>query len=329
MMSINYIGSKRSLFPLLDEVFSKYVKKDTVFADLFAGTGIVSYLVSKKYDCNIVTNDMQYYSFVFNKANMAKYTDNDITIISEKIKEYNNTDLIIEDFFTDNYAPPKRMYFTVENARKIDTIRYMIEEDRKVVSENVYYYLLSCLISAADKVANTSSVYASYLKEFKKSALNTLSLKSCVEKSISNRENICLNKNIIDVLDINYDVVYLDPPYNGRQYANYYHVLETIAKDDNPEISGITGMRNYDNQKSDFCSQTKAIEVFEKLIKNIKSKIIILSYNDEGIISHDDIMKILNKKGKVIVKKQEYKKFKAQKSVKRGNVYEYLFIVEV
>jgi len=329
MMSINYIGSKRSLFPLLDEVFSKYIKKDTVFGDLFAGTGIVSYLVSKKYQCNIVTNDMQYYSFVFSKANLAKYSASDIKVISEKILEYNNTDVVIEDFFTDNYAPPKRMYFTVKNARKIDTIRYMIEEDRKVVSENVYYYLLSCLIAAADKVANTSSVYASYLKEFKNSALNILTLKSNVELSTNNTKNICLNKNVLDVLDINYDVVYLDPPYNGRQYANYYHILETIAKDDSPDISGVTGMRNYDNQKSDFCSEIKAIKVFEKLIKNIKSKIIILSYNDEGIISHDDILKILNKKGKVIVKKQEYKKFKAQKGVKRGIVYEYLFIVEV
>lgn len=327
MLSIDYLGSKKSLFPLLNTVFQQYITKDTVFADLFAGTGVVGFNILKDYNCSVVSNDLQYYSYILLKANQTFYTQEEINLINQKIDEYNNSD-DIADFFTENYAPPERMYFTVENARRIDAIRIMLEEDKTHLPEKVYFYLLGNLISSVSSISNVSCVYAAYLKNWKKAALKPLKLLPYQDTGIKN-SSLCLNENICNILDKKYDIVYLDPPYNTRQYANYYHILETLALWDYPIISGITGMRDYSSQKSDFCSKAKVKEAFSNIIRRLLAKVIIVSYNDEGLLSHEELVEILQNKGTVRVERQKYKKFKAQQGIEREDVYEYIFVVEV
>lgn len=327
MLSIDYFGSKNKLLPILHTVFSKYIDKDTIFGDLFSGTSIVSHSVSTTYNCKVISNDLQYYSYVLQRANLTKYSDDEINIIKDKIEEYNNLDHVVEGFITQNYSPPERMYFTTENAQLIDTIRYKLEEDRKNITDNVYYYLLASLLSSTSSVSNVSCQFASYLKKFKERAQKKMKLKDYESNNVKKR-NQTYNKDIMDILNIKYDVVYLDPPYNSRQYACYYHILETIAKNDNPNINGKTGMRDYSDQKSLFCSKNTVLDEFDKLISKLNSKIVILSYNDEGLMSHNDIKKVLKKNGKVEMYKKEYRKFKAQTGVERKNVYEYIFVLE-
>ena len=111
--------------------------------------------------------------------------------------------------------------------------------------------------------------------------------------------------------DINAEVLYLDPPYNSRQYSSNYHVLETIALYDNPILKGKTGIReNY--FKSDFCKKATALESLTKIIKSANVKYILLSYNNEGIISPNEIKKLFNDIGEVKIFEKDYRRFRSE-----------------
>ena len=91
------------------------------------------------------------------------------------------------------------------------------------------------------------------------------------------------------------DLLYADPPYNSREYLPNYHILETIARYDYPEIHGVTGMRNYDNQKSVFCKMDTVASAFETLIRFCQSKYILISYNNEALLSTEELSEICRK----------------------------------
>ena len=114
------------------------------------------------------------------------------------------------------------------------------------------------------------------------------------------------------------DVLYLDPPYNARQYCSNYHVLETIARYDNPVLSGVTGLRDSSDQKSRFCSKRTVAEAFDELIQNARFKYIFLSYNNEGLMSLDTIKEIMSRYGEYSFFTQEYRRFKADKEENRN-----------
>ena len=125
------------------------------------------------------------------------------------------------------------------------------------------------------------------------------------------------------------DVLYLDPPYNQRQYATNYHILETIAKYDNPAIHGKTGLRDYEDQKSAYCSRPQVKKAFKDLINNANVKYIFLSYNNEGLMTPGDIREIMGSRGEYGCFTQKYGRFKADKDreYKASNTTEYLHYV--
>ena len=186
--------------------------------------------------------------------------------------------------------------------------------------------MLACLIEAADKVANTASVYEAFLKDLKKSAqkpliLNPLELVFKDKKySIYNEDS----KNLIK--KIKGDILYLDPPYNSRKYDTNYHILETIALYDNPKIKGKTGTRIENTKRSNYCLKDKAALELEDLIKNAKFKYILLSYNDEGIISEKEIKEIMSKYGEYKRYEKRHKRFKSDndREYKKNYTIEYI-----
>lgn len=97
--------------------------------------------------------------------------------------------------------------------------------------------------------------------------------------------------------EISGDILYVDPPYNERQYLPNYHVLETAAKYDFPTLRGVTGQRPYEMQKSDFCSKKTVVKAFDMLLTNAKFKHIILSCNTDGIMTLDEIETTMKKHG--------------------------------
>lgn len=316
---MNYIGSKYSLLDFLETVIEEVTGYRTgdkfVFGDLFAGTGIVGQTFKAK-GCTVISNDIQYYSYAINKHLIENVSELDAGLLDRL-----NTLQPVEGFIYKNYCEGSgsgRNYFTDHNGMKCDAIRMEIEQlhNSGEINEHLYFYYLASLINSIDKYANTASVYGAFLKHIKKSALKEFQLE--LLPVIPGARGKVYNEDInILIKKISGDVLYLDPPYNARQYSSNYHVLETIARYDNPVLSGLTGLRDSTGQKSKFCSKRKVADTFEELIRDAQFKYIFLSYNNEGLMSLDAIREIMSRYGKYSFFTKEYKRFKADKEENR------------
>lgn len=354
---MNYIGSKKSLLEFLEKSINKVVwEKEYTFSDLFAWTWIVWRYFKEKWH-KVIANDLQYYSYVLNRHYIWNHTDLyfsnlideipalftwNVNTYKETVIEYLNNIEWKKWFIYENYSlawtqwgEHERLYFSDENAAKCDSVRAKIEEwkESKKINDDEYYFLLTSLLEAIDKVANTASVYWAFLKKLKKTAQKPMTLKPA-ELLINDNDHDIFNEDINSLINkTKHDVVYLDPPYNHRQYSWNYHILETIAKWDNPKIKGKTGMRDCCNQKSLYCSRNWVKKTYAELISNIDAKYIFLSYNDEWLMTHEDIKEIMSTKWEYWCFTQEYWRFKADKSenrnFKKDTVTEYLHYVKV
>ena len=303
---MRYIGGKSILLNNIKSVIDSNTDKISSVIDLFAGSGVVSHYF-KSNGFKTISNDFLYFSYVLLKADIIlNNTPNFGELgIDDPIKYLNelslaDTELKIEDcFIYNNYSPVgncNRMYFRPENALKIDIIRMTIEKwkNNSLISENEYFYLLAALINAVPFVANITGVYAAYLKYWDKRTYKPIELKKPV--IINNKqENECYNLDYTELLNKNCDLLYADPPYNSREYLPNYHILETIARYDYPEIYGVTGMRNYDSQKSVFCKKNMVYSAFETLIRDCQSKYILISYNNEALLPTQELSDICRK----------------------------------
>jgi adenine-specific DNA-methyltransferase len=257
---LNYIGSKLSLLDFLYLSISSVVtEKDYQFSDLFAGTGIVGRYWKEKWH-RVWANDLQYYSYALNKNYIGNHQDLYFQWLIEEIPELlvakvGETKNIVlsylqnlkgkKGFIYKNYSlwgttggEHTRQYFSDENAMKCDAIRSQLEKWKKElkITENEYFFLLASLLESIDKVANTASVYGAFLKKLKKSAEKPLELKPA-KYHLNDHDHTVTQSDVgLLVKTTKHDVVYLDPPYNHRQYSGNYHILETIALDDEPPI---------------------------------------------------------------------------------------------
>jgi len=319
---MNYIGSKYKLSTWIKEEITKRIKPE-IFCDLFAGTGVIG-RVFKKHVKKVISNDVEYYAYVLNRNYIGNHKN-----LKEKLEiiEYmNNLPLRDDGFIYNTYCSPAgRLYFSDENGKKIDTIRMEIEKFKD--DEDLYYFLLASLIESADKVANTASVYGAFLKKIKKSAAKPLLLEPAVYEENDN-EHVVTQKDANKLIrEISGNVLYLDPPYNNRQYGANYHLLNTIAEYKEFEPKGKTGLRDY--YKSSWCQKRKVKEVFEDLIKHADFEWVFLSYNNEGLMSEEEIKEIMSKYGKYELVKKEYQRFKAdnKREHKADKTHEYLHIL--
>ncbi len=316
---MNYIGSKYSLLAFLQETIKTVTGfksgEGRVFADLFAGTGVVG-ASFRENGYTVISNDIQYYSYVLNKHFIENEDDSYIGVVND----LNNVGEV-EGFVFNNYCEgsgSNRNYFSSENGKKCDAIRLKLNSllEKSEITETAYYSLLASLVNSIDRYANTASVYGAFLKHIKKSAQKNFELEAL--PIVKGPKGVVYNRDINCLIrEVSGDILYLDPPYNSRQYCANYHVLETIAKYDNPVLTGKTGLRNYAEQKSLFCSRKTVATVFEDLISKADFKYIFLSYNNEGLLSLDEIKNIMSKYGEYTFYTQDYKRFKADKDENR------------
>ncbi len=330
---MNYIGSKYKLLPFIRETVKGVAGKDLskfIFCDLFAGTGIVGRALKANVK-SIIANDLEYYSYVLNKNYIGNHTliENQDVFIN-KINNIAPT----EGFIYTNYCKgiSNRQYFSDHNGMKIDAIRIQIEAWYKTneISKNLYFFLLASLIESADKVANTASVYGAYLKQLKKTATKNMVVTPAVFDLSPNKQFVYNQDSNVLIKKIEGDILYLDPPYNARQYGANYHLLNTIALYDNFEPKGKTGLRKYN--KSAYCSKRSVLEAFEELVREAQFKYIFLSYNNEGLMSVNHVKTIMSKYGKYDLQSTNYQRFKADKTENRNHkadkTEEYLHILE-
>ncbi len=301
---MRFIGGKSNLLTEIGKVVSNYTDNVHSVIDIFSGSGAVSaYFKNNQY--NVIGNDIMYFSYVLSRGTTAldKAPTFEKLGINNPIEYLNNlhiedTDIdISECFIYQQYSPHdenNRMYFQNENAIKIDIIRITIErwKEQNLINEEEYFYLLAVLISAVPYVSNITGVYGAYLKHWDNRTYHELTLKKPNLISHGGKA-IFFNENCDKLLpNIAGDLLYADPPYNSRQYLPNYHVLETIALYDYPQIHGITGMRDYKNQRSEFCTVRGVEAAFRRMIENAKVRYIMISYNNEGLLSTQQLTAI-------------------------------------
>ncbi len=216
--------------------------------------------------------------------------------------------------------------------KKIDAIRSQIERWKTSgkINEDIYFFLLASLLESADKVANTASVYGAFLKTLKATASKPLILLPATFQETNQAHKVCQEDGNVLVKSIEGDILYLDPPYNARQYGANYHVLNTIAKYDTFVPKGVTGLREY--YKSNYCKKSTVEESFNDLLKNARFNFVFLSYNNEGLMSPESVRQIMEQYGKYDLKTKKYQRFKADKTQNRNHkashTYEYLHVLE-
>jgi adenine-specific DNA-methyltransferase len=225
------------------------------------------------------------------------------------------------------------MYVTDENALRIDYARNTINDwyEKKNISDDEYYYLVASVVEGIPFVSNIHGTYGAFGKSWDKRSHKVFELVH-LPVTTNGKKNKCYNEDGVALLKrISGDILYIDPPYNGRQYLPNYHVLETAAKYDFPALSGITGQRPYENNKSDFCLKPKVLIAFDQLIANAQFKHIILSYNTEGLMSVEDIETIMKAHGDPStfeITKIPYRRFKSRATKFDGDLSELLIYIE-
>ena len=311
-----YLGIKYKLLPFITKVVNEECSDIDSVADIFAGTGAVSSAFTEKL---LITNDLMYSNYICNYAWFGAEEYDPQTII-DCVVRYNSLSDLEDNYMTENFSDT---YFSRDDCAKIGYIREDIESlyENDRINQRERAILITSLLYAMDKIANTCGHYDAYRKGvvFEK----TLELYVPLAEVHNTADNQCYNTDANELVkDITADLVYIDPPYNSRQYCDAYHLLENVARWEKPEVFGVARKMDRSTMKSKYCTQS-ATEAFEQLIGDIKAKYILLSYNNmaekgndrsNAKISDQDIMRILEKKGEVKVFSESYKAFTTGKS---------------
>ena len=341
-VDLRYIGSKANLLVNIEQILNdNKIGNETTFLDLFAGTNVVGDYFKKNY--KIYSNDLLYFSFVNSKAKIENNgnlkfeklkligIESPLDYLQENAEKYVNSGKI--GYYESNYTPTGgAMYLTVENGKRIDYIRDKIDEwnEEKMLTEHEYYYLISVLIEAIPFISNITGTYGAFLKHWDKRALNSLELLP-IEVQNNNKFNKAFNEDANKLVEkLSVDIVYIDPPYNNRQYASNYHLLENIAKNDKPILKGKTKIFEWKNLRSDYAMKRTALATMSDLISKIDATHIIVSYNNEGIIPEQDLISLLKNhsiNGDVKVEKIPYRKYKSKKPSDSYDLYEMLIYI--
>ena len=324
-----YIGNKYKLLPWIFSIINNECS-GTSFTDIFAGTGVVSVGASSYFN-EIIVNDFLHSNFVIYKAFLGSGSWDPVKI-KNIIHIYNsiNADNIDENYFSVHFGGK---YFSSTSARLIGYVREDIEHRRGDLTEKEYNILLSSLLYSADKIANTVGHYDAYFKKYPTKNIFYL----YPIKPIETKNKVVIFREDANDLtrNVETDIVYIDPPYNSRQYSRFYHILETLVKWDKQQLYGVA-LKPQPENMSDYC-RVNARNALQDLVENVKAKYIVLSYNNtynsksnssRNKITLNDIEYILRRKGNTKVFQKNYRHFDA------GNTHfqnhkEYLFVTQI
>ncbi len=302
---MRYLGNKTKLLSFIESVIEKYHIEGDLFADLFAGSGAVGDYFKDRYQ--VAANDYMGYSAVLCKAKLWNrqtpqflrfrrvYQTDPFSWLNDRVYEPQDNFFILQ-----NYTPrADRMYLTEENAVKIDGMRLDIEElyRGEVLQEREYAFLLASLLESVLKVSNTSGTYQAYFKFWEQRSRKPFVLEPLemnwvdqpverlADNRIYNEDANALARRITG------DIAYIDPPYTTTQYTNSYHLLETIARYDYPEIFGKTG-RRVNREFSGYSNRQQAILEFEDLFRQLDFEHVLVSYSNQSIVSLQELVRL-------------------------------------
>lgn len=329
MESRRYIGSKAKLTEWIMSVIAASTDHAHTFCDIFAGTGTVSHSAINTYD-KVVVNDFLYSNNVIYKAFFGP-GEWDEDKLYEIITRYNalNPDELQDNYFSENYGGK---FYEYGLSKQIGHIRQDIEDIRGTLTEKEYCILLATLIYNIDRLANTVGHFDAYIKKPIKTQPLRMRL---IDVQTSDKVEIhqCDSNELARTIDT--DVVYIDPPYNSRQYCRFYHLYETLVKWDKPTLYG-TALKPAPENMSRYCT-SKAVNSFEDLVANLHTRYLVVSYNNtyhskskssENKIRLEDIRRILEMCGDTEVHEHSHAAFNTGKTEFEDHK-ELLFVTKV
>lgn len=326
---MEFLGNKRALLPLLLDVFDTYASPGSTFVDLFSGTGTVSGAMA---DAGYIVhaNDQLPLASMWSTALLGVHAEPQFTGLAvdlgppartkyEQLIDYLNTLDGHNGWVTNNYTPLslrstpyKRMYFSEENGKRIDIVRDTINSWKPLLKDAEWALLMGSLIAAASSTSNVAGTYGCFLKEWKPRALNPIVLKPLpVQVRTAAHHSVTTRDAQLVAEETDATVAYADPPYTKRQYAAYYHLLNSIVQSSDPEITGKTGLPTWQQWSSDWCYSRRAPQALDNLVAKNSSPVFILSYSSDGHISHEEIVGILSQYGRTNYHETERKRFKS------------------
>jgi adenine-specific DNA-methyltransferase len=351
---ITYIGNKRSLLGFIGNgikiVQKKLGKTKLKIFDVFSGSGVVSRFF-KQYSSLLIANDLEKYATLINQCyltNISSINTKELNSIYRDILNNADNNLrsgIIRELYTpkdeNNINIEDRVFYTVRNAMYIDTIRQLIDN----VPGNYKKFFIAPLLSEASIHANTSGVFKGFYKNretgigqfggLNQDALFRITGDIVLPFPIfSNFETDTLiyngdSNNIIKELP-EVDIAYLDPPYNQHPYGSNYFMLNIILDYKYPEnTSKISGIPDNWN-RSNYNKENYAYFALSDLVKNIKAKYVLISFNSEGFIKLDEMKSMLNNIGKLSVLETKYNTFRGSRNLNNRDIHvkEYLYLLE-
>lgn len=333
---MRFIGNKE---PIISEISGLLEKKELLdkrltFFDAFCGIGAVSDGLKDSF--KIIANDILSWCVFYTRGRMCSNDCKFDKLGFDPFEFFNSNNNCVEGFFFQNYSPggSGRMYFSPENAARIDYFRSTIEEwnEQNLITEDEYSFLLSSLIESVSLVSNTAGVYGAFLKHWDSRARKPIVFRKVDSRDSEHGNLYFLNGKIEKIIsEVVCDILYLDPPYTQNQYGTQYHLLETLVLNDNPSISTITGSRSTAPMRSDWSKDYKSHILFDKILAKTKAKYVVFSYSQDGFMSKGFIEASLKRYGKpetYVCKKISYKKYTNFKSRGKKDHVEYLFFIE-
>lgn len=338
-MSYRYLGNKTRLTEWIVGEITRVLPTDSSIADPMCGTAAVSLALARA-GYSVTAADALTFPVIHARTRLLAKQAPAFKVLGgyEKALEWMRSAAPVEGYFFQEFGEAgkpangrlPRLYFSATNAARIDGVRKSIRElaASGALTEVEHSVLLHHLILATNRVANISGTYGYFLRKLSGPALHPLTIEP-IEFERTSGNHLVLQGPIEEhASNLRVDAVYLDPPYTKRQYAGNYHILETIAREDEPLAVGDGGLRPWMDQASDFCYRRSAGKAFRDTLDRLKVPHVFISYSQDGQVHEDELFSILSDFGKVTLHELSYMRYRSNDRVKDGSVFERLYHVE-
>jgi adenine-specific DNA-methyltransferase len=338
-MSYRYLGNKTRLTDWIVGEIARVLPSGSSIADPMCGTASVSVALARA-GYSITAADALTFPVIHARTRLLAKRAPAFKALGGYVKAlvWMRSAAPVEGYFFQEFGDAgrpangraPRLYFSATNAAHIDGVRDGIRKlaTSGAITEVEHSVLLHHLILSTNRVANISGTYGYFLRKLSRPARQPLTFEP-IEFERTPGHHAVIQGPVEELAStLRADAVYLDPPYTKRQYAGNYHVLETLAREDEPVAAGDGGLRPWTEQASDFCYRRSAGQAFRDTLERLKVPHVFISYSEDGQVQEDELFSILSDFGKITLHEQPHVRYRSNDRVKDGSVRERLYHVE-